>query len=58
MAAEAGISHHSVHGIWRRNYLKPHLARTFRISNDPKFEGKFRDVIGWYLCQAQNPVWP
>ena len=49
MAAEVGISHHSVHEIWRRNDLKPHLARTFKISNDPKFEEKFWDVIGLYL---------
>jgi transposase len=49
MAAEVGISHHSVHEIWRRNDLKPHLVRTFKISNDPKFEEKFWDVIGLYL---------
>jgi len=49
MAAEVGISHHSVHEIWKRNDLKPHLVRTFKISNDPKFEEKFWDVIGLYL---------
>lgn len=49
MAAEVGISHHSVHRIWRRNDLKPHLVRTFKVSSDPKFEEKFRDVIGLYL---------
>ena len=46
MAAEFGISNHSVHRIRRRNDLKPHLVRTFKISNDPKFEEKFWDVIG------------
>ena len=49
MAAEVGISHRSVHEIWRRNDLKPHLVRTFKISNDPQFEEKFWDVIGLYL---------
>lgn len=49
MAAEVGMSHHSVHEIWRRNDLKPHLVWTFKISNDPKFEEKFWDVIGLYL---------
>lgn len=49
MAAEVGISHHSVHEIWRRNGLKPHLVRTFKIPNDPKCEEKFWDVIGLYL---------
>ena len=49
MAAAVGISHHSVQQIWRRNDLKPHLVRTFKISNDPHFEEKFWDVIGLYL---------
>lgn len=49
MAAEIGISPHSVHEIWRQNDLKPHLVRTFKVSNDPNFEEKFWDVIGLYL---------
>lgn len=49
MAAAVGISHHSVHKIWNKNDLKPHLVRTFKISNDPRFEEKFWDVIGLYL---------
>jgi transposase len=49
MAATAGVSHQSVHRIWKANDLKPHLRRTFKISNDPQFEKKFWDVIGLYL---------
>src|SRR5437016_965922 len=49
MAAAAGMSHQSVHRIWKDNDLKPHLRRTFKISNDPQFERKFWDVIGLYL---------
>jgi len=49
MAAEVGISHQSVHRIWKDNDLKPHLLRTFKISRDPQFERKFWDVIGLYL---------
>jgi transposase len=49
MAAAAGLSHQSVHRIWKANDLKPHLRRTFKISNDPQFERKFWDVIGLYL---------
>jgi hypothetical protein len=53
---------------------KPHLTRTFKLSNDPQFKTKFRDVIGRYLdpptqavvlscdqksqCQALNGVNP
>jgi transposase len=49
MAAAVGMSHQSVHRIWKDNDLKPHLRRTFKISNDPQFERKFWDVIGLYL---------
>ena len=49
MAAAAGMSHQSVHTIWKKNDLKPHLVRTFKISNDPRFEEKFWDIIGLYL---------
>jgi transposase len=51
MAAAAGMSHHSVHRIWKANDLKPHLLRTFKISNDPQFEQKFWDVIGLFLTR-------
>jgi transposase len=46
MAAAVGVSHQSVHRIWKANDLKPHLRRTFKISNDPQFESKVWDVIG------------
>jgi len=49
MAAAAGMSHQSVHRIWKNNDLKPHLLRTFKISQDPQLERKFWDVIGLYL---------
>jgi transposase len=49
MARAAGISHDSVHRIWKANDLKPHLTRTFKLSRDPQFEVKFWDVIGLYL---------
>ena len=49
MAAEVGISASSVQRIWRDNDLKPHLRRTFKLSNDKRFEEKFWDVIGLYL---------
>ncbi len=49
MAKEVGMSHQSVHTIWKDSKLEPHLVRTFKISNDPKFEEKFWDIIGLYL---------
>jgi transposase len=49
MAAAVGLSHQSVHTIWKKNDLKPHLLRTFKISRDPRFEEKFWDIVGLYL---------
>lgn len=49
MARRAGISHSSVQRVWAANEIKPHLVRTFKLSNDPQFEAKFWDVIGLYL---------
>jgi transposase len=49
MGRHAGISHSTVQRIWSKNDLKPHVTRTFKLSNDPNFEEKFWDVIGLYL---------
>ena len=49
MAKEAGVSPAQVQRIWAGNEIKPHLTRTFKLSNDPQFEAKFWDVIGLYL---------
>jgi transposase len=56
MAREVGVSPNSVHQIWKRNDLKPHLVRTFKISNDPQFEQKFWDVIGLYLNPPEKAL--
>ena len=42
-------SRRPVQRIWAKNDLKPHITKTFKLSNDPKFEEKFWDVIGLYL---------
>ncbi len=49
MSRHAGISASSVQRIWSRNDLKPHRLKTFKLSNGPKFEEKFWDVIGLHL---------
>jgi transposase len=49
MAAAMGISHTSVQRIWREYGLKPHLVRGFKVSNDPDFVAKVKDVVGLYL---------
>jgi transposase len=49
MGRHVGISHSTVQRIWSKNNLKPHVTKTFKLSNDPHFEEKFWDVIGLYL---------
>mgnify|MGYP006295811359 FL=1 len=56
MAREVGISADSVHRIWRANDIKPHLTRTFKVSNDKNFEEKFWDVIGLYLNPPERAL--
>ena len=53
MAREVGISPDSVQRIWRANDIRPHLVRTFKVSNDKYFEQKFWDVIGLYPGSAR-----
>ena len=49
MARAQGVASSTVHRLWSANDIKPHLTRTFKLSNDPDFEPKFWDVIGLYL---------
>jgi len=49
MAARHGVSPATVQRIWSARGLKPHLVRTFKLSNDPDFEAKLVDVVGLYL---------
>jgi transposase len=49
MAEAAGISEASVRRIWRAHGLKPHLFKTFKVSNDPEFAEKLQDIVGLYL---------
>lgn len=49
LARELGVDHVMVHRVWRANGLKPHLFKTFKLSNDPDFEKKVVDVVGLYL---------
>src|SRR5437762_9282052 len=56
MARAAGISPASVQRLWAASEIKPHLSRTFKLSNDKRFEEKFWDVIGLYLNPADKAL--
>ena len=56
MAKEAGLSKSTVGRIWKAFGLKPHLVDTFKISNDPQFIDKVRDVVGLYLDPPEKAL--
>src|SRR5579859_4531031 len=49
LAARTGISNASVSRIWHAFALQPHRVETFKLSNDPQFIEKVRDIVGLYL---------
>ncbi len=49
MAKDMGMSQSAISRIWRAFGLKPHLVDSFKLSNDPQFIEKVRDVVGLYM---------
>ena len=43
---------------WHANGIKPHLVRGFKVSRDPKFVDKLRDVVGLYVEARSHPLYP
>ena len=56
LAEEIGVSSGCVSDILRRYDLKPHRLRTYKVSQDPKFAVKLRDVVGLYLNPPEHAV--
>src|SRR5271169_3735911 len=56
MAKVCGVSKATVQRIWNANGLKPHLIKTFKLSNDPDFIEKLEDVIGLYMSPPDNAL--
>src|SRR6266571_6864004 len=56
MAKRSGLSKSTVGRIWKAFRLKPHLAETFKLSKDPLFIEKVRDVVGLYLDPPERAV--
>jgi transposase len=56
MAKAVGISVSSVQRIWRAHGLQPHRVRQFKLSNDPKFVEKLRDVVGLYIDPPAHAI--
>ena len=56
MARSAGLSQTAVSRIWRAFGLKPHAVQTFKLSTDPYFVEKVRDVVGLYMSPPENAI--
>ncbi|MCE3250402.1 MAG: tISRso5 [Geminicoccaceae bacterium] len=56
MARVTGISLRSVQRIWAAHRLAPHRIRTFKLSKDPAFVPKLRDVIGLYMHPPAHAI--
>jgi transposase len=56
MAAQVGLSQTAVSRIWRAFGLQPHRQETWKLSRDPQFVDKVRDVVGLYLDPPERAV--
>ena len=56
MAREVGLSQSAVHRIWKAFGLQPHRQETWKLSKDPLFVAKVRDVVGLYLNPPERAV--
>lgn len=56
MAAATGLSEITIRRIWHANGLKPHLAKTFKVSNNALFAEKLEAIVGLYLNPPEHAI--
>ncbi len=56
LAKQVGLTSGCVSDVLRKNGLKPHLVRTYKVSRDPAFIAKVNDVVGLYLAPPEHAV--
>jgi transposase len=56
MAERAGVSDSTVGRIWAEHGIKPHRAKTFKLSNDKRFVEKLEDIVGLYLNPPEHAM--
>jgi transposase len=56
VARRTGVSHTTVHRIWKAHELRPHRLETFKFITDPAAEERIHDVVGLYLNPPTNAV--
>ncbi len=56
MAKATGLYPTAISRIWRAFGLKPHLHKTFKLSSDPHFVAKMRNIVGLYLAPPERAL--
>ncbi len=56
MAKATGMSQSAISRIWRAFGLQPHRVETFKLSTDPLFIEKVRDIVGLYMNSPERAV--
>ncbi len=56
MATVTGLAPSTIHRIWRQHGLRPHRIETFKLSNDPRFIEKVRDIVGLYVNPPERAL--
>jgi transposase len=56
MAVAVAVSEATVRRIWHANGLKPHLVKSFKVSNDPQFVEKLDAIVGLYLSPPEHAI--
>jgi transposase len=56
LASRLRISRTIIHRVWKRHDIQPHRVERFKLSNDPRFEEKVRDIVGLYLNPPERAL--
>ena len=56
LANHLGVSRMMVQRVWQRHAVQPHRVETFKLSRDPQFEEKVRDIVGLYLDPPERAL--
>jgi len=56
LATELGLSRMMIQRVWQKHEIQPHRVEKFKISRDPRFEDKVRDVVGLYLNPPERAL--
>jgi transposase len=56
LAKEVGVSRATVNRIWKSHRIQPHRERSFKLSKDPEFNDRVRDVVGLYMNPPDKAV--